>query len=658
MLKLLLAAGCAAMAAQAVCAAPNDAAVRFGARDNVLGVSISPDGKSLAILQPNGARGAMLSIARVDGSVPIKTILSSDAKPQRLRNCRWATNERLVCTITMIDLVYAKMVEGSRLLAINADGSGMKELSARSSERSLGVALGGGSVIDWLGDDKDGSVLMQRWFIPETTTGSIMTQNRQGLGVERVNLRTMTRMTIEAPNAVANGFLTDGHGNVRIMAIAPVNTSGQSKDRSDFRYRKKGSREWLPLGSVAYSNYRSKGFVPLAIDPDLDVVYGLDAANGRTALYKIALDGSLKKELVFARPDADIDQVTQIGRQDRVVGASWVTDKRQTAMFDPALKTFTAALSKALPNTPNVSLVDASADERQLVLFASSDNDPGRFYLYDRTTKHLGEILPDRPLLAQTPLATMTPIRYPASDGTMVPAYLTLPPGSTGKNIPAIVLPHGGPTYRDEWNFDWLPQYFANRGYVVLQPEYRGSSGYGEEWFANNGFRSWRSSIADVNDAGRWLVKAGIADPAKLAIVGWSYGGYAALQSSVLDPALFKAIVAVAPVTDLRLLREEWTGNSTSESINAILGDAALAQEASPARHADRFGAPVLLFHGDIDQNVAIGESRLMASRLKSAGKAVDLIEYKGLDHQLDDSVVRADMLDRADTFLRTTMKM
>jgi dipeptidyl aminopeptidase/acylaminoacyl peptidase len=159
--------------------------------------------------------------------------------------------------------------------------------------------------------------------------------------------------------------------------------------------------------------------------------------------------------------------------------------------------------------------------------------------------------MPERPDLADYKLAPVKAITYKAADGTDIPAYLTLPPGSDGKNIPAIVMPHGGPASRDEWGFDWLSQFFAHQGYAVLQPNFRGSSGYGEAWFQKNGYQSWKTAIGDVNDAGRWLSAQGIAAPGKLAIVGWSYGGYAALQSAVLDPDLFKAIVAVAPVTDL-----------------------------------------------------------------------------------------------------------
>jgi dipeptidyl aminopeptidase/acylaminoacyl peptidase len=161
-----------------------------------------------------------------------------------------------------------------------------------------------------------------------------------------------------------------------------------------------------------------------------------------------------------------------------------------------------------------------------------------------------------------------------------------------------------------------------------------------------------------VNDAGRGLVALGISSADKLAIVGWSYGGYAALQSSMLDADLFKAIAAIAPVTDLERLRNELKDSSSDKQVKDIIGEASLWNAASPAQNVGRIKAPVLLFHGDRDLNVAIGQSQLMASKLRGAGGKVELIEYKGLDHQLDDSAVRASMLDRIDQFLRASMKL
>ncbi len=170
----------------------------------------------------------------------------------------------------------------------------------------------------------------------------------------------------------------------------------------------------------------------------------------------------------------------------------------------------------------------------------------------------------------------------------MIPAYLTLPPGSADPHgLPAIVLPHGGPSARDTWGFDWLAQFFAARGFAVLQPNYRGSAGYGDAWFEHNGFKSWDIAVGDVVAAGHWLVHEGIADPSKLGIVGWSYGGYAALQSADVEAGLFKAIIAIAPVTDLAALKEEHRWWSDFRLVSAFVGDGPHMREGSPIFHAD-----------------------------------------------------------------------
>ena len=159
-------------------------------------------------------------------------------------------------------------------------------------------------------------------------------------------------------------------------------------------------------------------------------------------------------------------------------------------------------------------------------------------------------------------------------------------------------------------------------------------------------------------DGGRWLAKNGVADPAKLAIFGWSYGGYAALQSAVVDPKLFKAVVAVAPVTDLETLRREHVNFTNYTIVDSQIGRGPHVRAGSPAQNVAAIAVPVLMFHGDRDQNVGIGESRMMAARLKSAGKPVELVEFHNLDHYLEDSAVRRTLLDKTDTFLRATMGM
>jgi dipeptidyl aminopeptidase/acylaminoacyl peptidase len=359
---------------------------------------------------------------------------------------------------------------------------------------------------------------------------------------------------------------------------------------------------------------------------------------------------------VFARPDIDVDGLMRLGRGQRVIGVTFATDRRQAYYFDPVLSKLAQSLGKALPDMPLINFEGASADEQKLLIWAGGDTNPGQYFVFDRISKKLTRLILSRPELADFTLASVKSIVIRAGDGSSIPAYLTLPPGSSGKGLPAIVMPHGGPDARDEWGFDWLAQYSANRGYAVLQPNFRGSTGYGDSWFQQNGFKSWKVAIGDIIDSGKWLISQKIADPSKLAIVGWSYGGYAALQSGVTAPELFKAIIAIAPVTDLNALKEQYRGYSNFDNVSAYIGNGPHIVDGSPARNADKISVPVLLFHGDLDQNVRVTASQLMADRLKAASKRVELIVFPGLSHGLNDSSARVDMLQRSDTFLRSTM--
>jgi dipeptidyl aminopeptidase/acylaminoacyl peptidase len=417
-----------------------------------------------------------------------------------------------------------------------------------------------------------------------------------------------------------------------------------------------GSREWKPL--TKYNRVDGSGMDIYAVDRDLNVAYGFKKKDGLRALYSVTLDAQPHEELIYSRTDVDVDSLIQIGRRQHVVGAEYALDSRQAAYFDPNVKSLLGALSKALPQSA-LGVMESSADEQKMLIFSGSDRDPGVYYIFDRPSKQLQTFLVARGELEGVTLATMKPVSYPASDGTSIPAFLTVPPGKeSAKGLPAIVMPHGGPSSRDHWGFDYLAQFYAARGFAVIQPNYRGSTGYGDAWVAKNGFRSWPTAIGDVLDAGRWLVHEGIADPAKLAIVGWSYGGYAALQSSVVDPNVFKAVVAIAPVTDLGALKDEFYYWSDYNLISDFVGDGKTMHEGSPIEHADRIKVPVLLFHGEFDRNVSVNQSKRMAARLQAAGGRCELVTWPDLDHQLEDSAARAQMLRKSDEFLRKELAL
>jgi dipeptidyl aminopeptidase/acylaminoacyl peptidase len=635
-----------------------DAAEAFGARPDVTALRLSPDGQSVAFVSAlQGQASVVYTLSLAPGAKP-RIALYADGKPFRVQGCSWVANDRLVCTVYALspDRGVHGLLPITRMIAVNSDGTNLQQLSAKLNEHSRGYLLQDATVIDWV-PDQDGAVLVARNYLPDAYSGSRIGSAAQGLGVDLLDTRTLTVNRVIAPEANAVDYISDGRGTVRIVAGRNIGAAGLDRGVVTYLYRMRGSDAWHTLSS--YNEIDRTGFRPVAVDHDLNIAYGWKKLDGRIALYSMSLDDSPQEKLLYSRPDVDLGSLIRIGRRNRVVGVSYSTDVQGSEYFQDDIRQMLNALHKALPQQPLISVVDSNLDESKMLIFAGSDTDPGVYYLFDRPTHTLNTFLVARSPLDGVKLAPVKPIVYPAADGQMIPGYLTLPPGVDHPlGRAAIVLPHGGPSSRDEWGFNWLAQFYAARGFVVLQPNFRGSAGFGDTWFENNGFKSWEIAVGDVVAAGRWLVSEGIADPSKLGIVGWSYGGYAALQSVAVDPKVFKAIIAIAPVTDLAAAKEERRHWADFEVTGEFIGDGAHMREGSPITHAAQFKQPVLIFHGTSDRNVSVEESRHMQAALKSAGVRSELVTYEDRDHQLDDSVVRADMLRKSDAFLRQAFGM
>ena len=621
----------------------------FGAVPAVYDISLSPDGTKVAFIAPGP--GTMTDLFAIDlnqeQSNP-KRVTRASGDPENLQWCNWVSNERMACQLGGIEKNSGDLYGFTRLIAINSDGSNAVLLSKRHDFTAIGLSLSGGRIIDWL-PQEDNSVLMTRYHLEEVRIGSRVGNRDEGLAVERIDTITGKTKFIERPVQEGVEFITDGQGNVRIKGMR-TKLGRTELDSGEIKYYYQDDGKWESLGEYDYA--KRTGFNPYAVEKDKNRALGFAPHNGRLALVAKSLDGTGKQEVIFSDDEVDVDQLIRIGRSNRVVGVSYAKEKRVGEYFDTELASLASALGKALGGSKSINFIDSSQDESKLLLLATSDTDPGQYYLFDRTSKQMRPLLGIRPLVETQKLATVKPVVYPAADGTQIPAYLTLPPGRTGKNLPAIVMPHGGPEARDEWGFDWLSQYFASQGYAVLQPNFRGSTGYGDAWFQKNGYQGWKTAIGDITDAGRWLVSEGIAKPSALSIVGWSYGGYAALQSAVVAPDLFKAVVAIAPVTDLSQLKSEAKGFYSAAVERDRIGNGPHITEGSPAQNVEKIKAPVLLFHGDYDQNVDVAQSRLMESKLKGAGKSVTYYEYPKLAHGLHDARVRAEMLQKSLDFL------
>lgn len=648
--ELVLLAIAIAAAAPASAQAVADPAAQFGALEAISSISLSPDGNSIAFVSPSNGMGNDLFVVGTTEDATPQRILRASGAPEILQWCEWVSNVRIVCNLGGREEVLGDIYGFSSVIAVDATGANVKLLSTRRSARSLAVDLRGGTMIDRLRDEHD-AILMMRSYVPEARFNSVVPGGGEGMGVDRVDINTGSARRVEAPRRDAIEYITDGNGNVRIMGMrATVGQTYQLSETVRYLYRPLQSSEWRPLSTLNVLS--GDGFDPHVIDPQSNRAIGFSYIDGRRAAVAMALDGSGLTETLFSHPEVDIDSLIYGGSSRRVVGATYVTDRRQAIVTDGELRRMTNALSRALDGR-FVHVADASDDNSRYLIWASSDVDPGQYYLYTPAVRQLRQLMADRPQLVGVTLSPVQSISYPAAEGTMIPGYLTLPPGRTdARGLPAVVMPHGGPSARDEWGFDWMAQYLAAQGFAVLQPNFRGSSGYGEAWYQNNGFQSWRIAIGDVTDGGRWLVAAQGVDPAKMSILGWSYGGYAALQSGVIAPDLFKSIVAIAPVTDLSQLRREARQWATGRVERDFIGEGPHLREGSPAQNAATIRAPVLMFHGSYDQNVNIEQSRTMRRAMQGAGGRVELIEYENLAHNLGTREARTDMLRRIAAFL------
>jgi dipeptidyl aminopeptidase/acylaminoacyl peptidase len=644
---------CASMAGAQSRTLAEDAAA-FGAREAVSAPDLSPDGSTILYLTPGPGRKTVAVVGNLATGQFNKT-LSTDGSPESLQWCHYASQTRAVCRFAGFVRWTGAVDNGipvyfGRMIAVDLDGSKPKLLGQAETNSDAGLRQTDGEIIDWL-PDANGEVLVNRLYIPEAgTTGKLVYRNKRGWGVDRVDVTSLKSDTVEAPREAAD-YMTDGLGHVRLMSVSGARNSGIFTGDISYFYRTQGSRDWKDLFS---GNYRD--FSPLAIDAATDSLYVLKKKNGRYALYTIRLDGSKAETLVAENPRVDIDDVVRFGEGQKVIGYTYVEEKRETVYFDPEFRELANSLSKALPKTPLIEFADASRDGRKLLIFAGSDTDPGRYYLFDRDKKALAPLMIARPELEGRTLASVKPVTVTASDGTPIPAYLTLPPGKDPKGLPAVVLPHGGPESRDVWGFDWLPQFLAARGYAVIQPEFRGSGGFGDIWLSQNGFQGWRTSIGDISASAKWLGAQGIADPNRIAILGWSYGGYAALQSAATEPSLYKAVIAIAPVTDLSLLKDQAESYTDADLVRREIGSGPHVQQGSPLRNAAAITAPVLLVHGKMDANVFYSQSQKMDSALRGAGKQSELLSFEGLDHQLEDSTARTQMLTRIGELLERTI--
>ena len=374
--------------------------------------------------------------------------------------------------------------------------------------------------------------------------------------------------------------------------------------------------------------------------------------GARDGLYTLALtDGAIEPYTVNGVEVGDVGLVHDRHRAT-IVGYFGADHTNQVEYTDPELKKHQQFVRDAL-NIENIWLTSWTADRSDLIVSAEQQGRPEQFYIYNPATPSLSPLGGEAPWLDKATLGKVTPLTYAARDGKEIPGYLTLPPGKTKEDgpFPLVLLPHGGPESRDTYDYYWLGQAVASQGYAVLQPNFRGSAGYGAR-FRNAGFGEFGGKmVTDVLDGAEHLVSEGIAKPGGHCTLGWSYGGYSALMTALLDSAKTKCVISVNGVTDPFALINK--GSATLAYWERYMGDlynttSDQKRAITPIDRAGEFTQPVLLIHGEQDTTVKFSQS----SRLAGKSNQVKLVTMPGDDHGMYNSASRRKVVEEALSFL------
>jgi dipeptidyl aminopeptidase/acylaminoacyl peptidase len=452
-------------------------------------------------------------------------------------------------------------------------------------------------------------------------------------------------MIAENPGNI-QGWLTDNDGKLRMaMTTDGVNHS--------LLYRE---TEKEPFKPIVTTNFKER-LAPLFFTYDNRFVYmASNLGRDKTAIYKYDIVNNKALELIYEHPDVDVTQLLRSRKRRKITGAAYVTDKRHYHFFDEQRRALQADLEKRLPGY-EVVISSSSRDETKILVRTYSDKSLGAYYFYDLNSREFMKIADVSPWLNEEELCDQQPISYESRDGLTIHGYLTLPKGGT-KNLPVVVNPHGGPWARDHWGFNSEAQFLANRGYAVLQMNFRGSTGYGKA-FWQAGFKKWGKEMQDdISDGVAWLIDQGIADPGRIGIYGGSYGGYATLAGLAFTPDLYACGVDYVGVSNiftlLSTLPPYWEPGRQKfyEMVGDPVKDSALLKEVSPVFHADQIKAPLFVAQGANDPRVKKAEADQIVNALKQRGIDVPYMVKENEGHGFHNEENRFDFYRAMEGFL------
>ncbi len=578
---------------------------------------LSPDGSHLAFLKPWENR-LNVHVQKI-GEEEATRITS--ATERDIAGYFWANNNRIA---------YVQDTAGDenfRFYAVSIDGSDLKELTPFEKVRV--------ELIDGLKNDDEHMLI------------SMNKRDARLYDAYRINIDTgKMNMIAQNPGNIV-GWQTDHDGNLRIAVTSDgVNQSVLYRDTEKDNFQTLITTNFKESMSPLFFTFDNKNlYVASNIDRD------------KTAIYEYDIKNKKQTKLLYEHPEVDVVGLLKSDKRKKITGVTYTIDKRHYHFFDDERKTLQEGLEERLPGY-EIEIVSRSKDERKVLVRTYSDRSLGSYYYFNRDTNDFKKLVDISPWLNEDELSEMKPITYKSQDGLTIHGYLTVPKGLKAKNLPVVVNPHGGPWARDTWGYRSEVQFLANRGYAVLQVNFRTSTGYGRK-FWEAGFKQWGLAIQDdITDGVHWLIDQGIADPERIGIYGGSFGGYATLAGVAFTPDLYACGVDYVGVSNLFTLLKTippyW--EPMREMLYEMVGhpekDKELYERVSPLFHADKITVPMLVAQGANDPRVNIQESDQIVEALKKRGIDVEYMVKENEGHGFRNEENRFDFYRAMEKFL------
>jgi dipeptidyl aminopeptidase/acylaminoacyl peptidase len=590
------------------------------------GPQLSPNGKAYAAQIAVGGT-QYFAIVPLDGSKPRFVGIGDND----LNWWRWVNDDWLVVGIGALTPVESDEWYVTRAVSVDAAAGKVRLLSPKNAGQDADEVL-------WVANDGSPRILL-------ASQTSIYVDQGYWPSVEMIDVATGKRKTVLTGRGGVFNWYADGGGTVR-MGI------GRSEDGRSSRvlYRADARGDFRTIDRARTADEDLLAPAMFLSEPGRGLIYG-DDDEGYSGLYEFDLDTLKRGKKLFATKGYDIGGLVRDTTGYGYSGIYVNEEKPGIHWTDPAIAALQETIAGRIKGG-DARIVSLSDDRKTAIIHAANANAPGAYLLYRAAYDAIDVLQVNNRAIQMKRMHPVRTIRYKARDGLEIAAVLTVPVG--GKtNLPLIVMPHGGPFARDTESWDWWAQFLADRGYVVVQPNYRGSSGYGTP-FTKKGEGQWGLAMQDdLNDAVTALAAQGIADPKRVCMVGGSYGGYAALRAAQRDSSLYRCAVSFAGVSDLnRMMRQNSNFLGAGARRDWLRTQAPDLKGVSPINDPEGFGIPLLLVHGKKDRVVPPVHSRVMAQKLKAAGKSVEYYEQPEGDHHFSRGQDRLEFLNSLEAFL------